>query len=70
MKEEDLLKYHTNILLNNYNINQKELEVVSNLMNFNHPVKELIWAGKADLTGNHKSVYHPVDLMTTSGGTN
>ena len=52
MKEEDLLKYHMNTLLNKFKNNQSQL--VRDLKNLisNHPVKELIWTKRSTKVGN------------------
>ena len=75
MKEEDLLNYPTNILLNNYNILEKKLfqqHPTRSRLNFNHPVKEIVWVAQKTsnvelLQGyNYTDIADSSPLLTTS----
>jgi hypothetical protein len=46
---------------------QSEGTGTSFTLNFNHPVKELIWAGKRATSSTHGGKANPMDLQTTSG---
>ena len=46
---------------------QSEGRATSFTLNFNHPVKELIWAGKRATGSVHGGKANPMDLQTTSG---
>ena len=42
MKEEDLLKFHTNTLIEQLQLQNESSDIGSYTLNFNHPVKEII----------------------------
>ena len=51
-------RFHTNILLNRFNINLSvTVMLVTLTLNFNHPVKELVWAGATDSTSGVRSTF-------------
>ena len=59
-KEEDLLNNHTNILLNNYKENRSQSTYQK--LNFNHPVKELVWVVQDDTVLSENSTFNATDV--------